>query len=302
MHDKRPTTASTAPNNQRTDERIDDVGPLTHAAAVGARSTHHVVETSDGEPVLVHCDFIRTDGTITSNLDKIPLLREFIDGTAPTNASFKMREVGHAMGFDSSGGIDAFHVEWAGGWPMPPHYNVNGGNGIRYANPQHVYADSYPEVVVHCDCEATFDTNPDGYKNWVRDVDQHEDGCKPYQRLRARAKLAEERERLIARCGNMGWRVPEIAPRIGMMASAVRSRMTAYGLSATLLRDQYRRKAGNTYVYTVVETDADASLVVDAYGHDRSVLSRWATGYGDYRYNGRAWMYDGDHDADGAAE
>jgi len=163
-------------------------------------------------------------------------------------------------------------MEFAGSWRT---HETQSTKEQRYVNPNYGYVRQYSDLSVECECGAivtqhyALDSNP-------RDIEHdHADDCMPFDRMRARADLAEVRWNEINRLSRLGWKATEIAPRIGVSRSKTCKFATDYGTSVKELFNEFRRMAGNSYSI-LVENGVSSDEIESIYGYDRTTLYRWS--------------------------
>lgn len=233
----------------------------------------------------IHEFMTRIDGSLSKGAEQIPQVREFIEELPPTAASFKLRDV---PDLEHSTALDMEHMEFLKCWKPPEHFQRTRKN--QYINPGHAHAYHYTDHIAECKCGAILarfiDRSSGG--NPLQNSHNHSDDCKPQWRMRARARLAEEREQEMLRLGPMGWRSRNFAARFGLTTrSGVNGLPQRYGFTFTELRNEYRRLAANTYTHFVLNTTTTGEEICEIYGHAPATISEWRREYGDGYDDGR---------------
>lgn len=221
-------------------------------------------------------NFLFTEaGEWSAKNKRIPAVREFIAGMADTAALFSTSEM------DSNTiRLKTIHFEFCGTWPLSEYY---GFSGVRkFINPNGHHPHRYSDLVVTCECGAKLTRNYEDGGNSLRSEHAHNDGCKPYQRLEARAKMSRLREAHLKRLTAMGMTGTEIAPRLGMRPNTVGGVAKQFGTSIEALRNEYRIRAGNTYRYARTVLEVPAEDVAAVYDHERTTLAKWADDHGTF--------------------
>jgi hypothetical protein len=136
---------------------------------------------------------------------------------------------------------------------------------------------------VTCPCGAQFVKNYETDDTPIENNSEHKPGCMPFDRLRARGDANEQRYKLIRRCGWLGWKGPDIGPRLGVSENHVGGYARDYNLTLRKNYTQYRRAVGRTSAYAIVHGDADLQLMADIYGHSIKSIRTWAKEYSAYK-------------------
>jgi hypothetical protein len=212
----------------------------------------------------------------------IPEIREHIESKPATAAKFRVADVGPVEDSVGAKAVTDEMLEFLGSWPHPDRFATSHQRGRGYVNPNYVHAGTLSDLVVECQCGVQMVRNYrriDKGGNPLAEID-HNDGCKPQWRLEARARMAQRREVMLRRLGVMGWHRGKIAPRFGLEGgTSVAGLPQEYGLSFGGLRDEYHRRAANTYA-VAIEAGESAADVAEIYGHHVTTLSRWKREYG----------------------
>lgn len=219
-----------------------------------------------------HEFFINSDEGLLENAKRIPIVREYIKTLPDTAATFKLKQIDDL----ENGHVHNLFMEFIGSWALPDHRELK---ETRYVNPNYAHASNYSDMIVMCDCGALLNHN---YENETQRVDNehnHTESCQSFQRMRARADMAEARYKEIQRLSWLGWKGVDIGPRFGMTRSNVGSVARDFGLSLQELYHDYQASAGKTYHYLVREQGNSAQTIADIYGHTPSTLGRWADEY-----------------------
>ena len=215
----------------------------------------------------------RNKGILSEDAKKIPLIRDFIDDLAETAGTFQIRNI------DGIGGckVDDRIMEFVGSWQLHDEY-CQGRE--RWVNPTYIHLGQYPDSIVYCDCGAKLVVNYEkGVNNGLMDANEHNEDCKQFHRLRARAKINEMRYNQIRRLSWMGWRGSDIAPRLGIPSNTVSSTAHDFGMTHEDLYDYYHQATAKTYHYCCTERDIDPELMADIYGHSTDYLRRLEKAY-----------------------
>lgn len=238
-----------------------------------------------------HEVLLNSDGSLKHSAKTIPKVREYIQSLPKTSVTFSPSSKSAISGSSRNGEFDDFHipnietpqVEFAGAWRVPDYYDLAEGNGRIFVNPYAYHANTYPGIIVQCQCGANFSVAYDDDRGNIRNEHNHEESCRPWYRLEARAEMARRRIEELERLGEMGWQSNTVGPYLGRNKDGVGQLAQRNNTSMTEIRDAYRRKAGNTYAYLVREEGHSSELVAEIYDHDRSTLGRWSYQYGDYQ-------------------
>jgi len=218
----------------------------------------------------MHSFLLDQDGELTQRARDIPMMRNWIQSLPDTRATFRLCDMP----------VNPSHtpvelVEFLKAWQVDEEIYGASGNTTRFVNPNYVHSHTYSDSSVVCDCGARFTHNYETAGN-LTDEHEHSRDCKPHNRLRARADMAELRDRMIRRLTALGWKGPDIGARLGVVPTNVSSIAAENGHTLTKLREQYRRNASKTYVHLVRTKGVSASVVSDIYDHAPTTLSRWA--------------------------
>lgn len=220
------------------------------------------------------------DGELIEAAKEVPKIRNYIENLPKTSITFNITRIG---GLKKRKIKDKdILTEFAGAWRVPSYYDLAQENGRVFVNPYAYHANTYPDIVVECQCGTVFSVAYDDDRRNLRNEHSHEDFCKPWYRLEARAEMSRRREKMLERLGQMGWKSTKIGPRLGMSKNGVGQLARMNNTSMQELRDAYRKRAGNTYAHLVRKKEYPSTLIGEIYGHNRSTLGRWAYRYGDY--------------------
>lgn len=234
-----------------------------------------------GEDVDVHRFLFLRDGEVNDEVVRvaIPVMRQKLAEKPETAAMYRKKHISHNP--SSRMGRDLYY-EFAGTWVVPKELYSPGDSDRLYANPHHIHAYRYSDVFTECPCDgdAIVKTSYDS-PEFLRDAIGEHENCKPYDRLRARANLCEQREDITLRLLTLGWDGSKIAPRIGFRTKSIGSLCRDFGYTVTEMKSDFRRLAGNTYVTLVHDRGYSPEDVAACYGYDRRTLLRYARDYGD---------------------
>lgn len=178
-------------------------------------------------------------------------------------------------------------VEWFGSWQMPDRYK-NTTTVYRYLNPNHPNVSRYSDCVVQCACGAWISYGYRGSEGSDQEGSQHTDDCKPWWRYEAHSQYSRKRLETIRQMVRMGFKAPMISKRVGVDRNSLGSIMAQNNETIREYRDEFRRRAGNTYFVLVHGWGVSAQEVADVYGYSVTTLGRWIRKYSDYESNNRS--------------
>ena len=222
----------------------------------------------------------------------IPELREAISEMPSTQATFSFPE----LDIDNRK-FQEVHCEFVRAWPV--WEGMSRRRRREFVNPGYAHAEHFTDVVVDCDCDNSFAHTNDGPWTKLQNEHQHGDDCQIYDRLRARADLAEQRHKLFDRLIWLGWNAKEMGRRFGVGQNSVTSMASRLGFTLTERRDEYREAVAKTYVMLVREYGVPSKDVVEIYDHTRSTINRWVNKFDIqaenaemYRDEGGMWQWE----------
>jgi hypothetical protein len=202
---------------------------------------------------------------------QLPHIRDYIDGLAETAGTFKLGNIEDVY----QPNFTDEHIEFCHAWPVHDIYAPEAER--LYVNPNYVHAHTYTDLIVRCECGAHFSRNYEDDFNSLRNEHDHEDHCLPHWRLAARARMTEQRWRMMNRLTRIGWRGSDMAARLGARTRDMGPYADQFNTTVGELYQSYRRITGNTYRYLVHYVDIDAQTVSDIYNHAPTTMTKWAT-------------------------
>lgn len=218
-----------------------------------------------------HEFLLDSTGGLSKTVRRLPRIREYIESLPETTATFKLSDAGEFAAHT----VTEQMIEFLKAWPLADYHAQSNHGGRHFVNPDYIHAHTYTDLIVECECGATFTRNYEADDSRLRDEDNHADHCMPYQRLRCRARMSELRWNEMNRLTRLGWNSSDLAARFGTHQSYAGQLTKTYNTSVSALRDSYRRRAGNTYHYLVHEVGESSKEVADIYGHARDSLNEW---------------------------
>lgn len=238
-----------------------------------------------------HDFLLKKDGGLSEPAKKLPDIRRYIDGMPETKATFLLSQV---PGVEPSG-LRRVHCEFVGSWQLHRRYKDREYAPARFVNPRYVHREKFMDMIVTCECGAVFSEISGVGMNGLGDESEHREDCLPQYRMEARSRLYEEVYERILRLTRIGWWGPDLAPRIACSPASVRDRCRSFDLRLRDLRDEFRRIAGNTYIFLVQENGVSSRKLADVYDHTPSSLREWAREYAEYE-SGEECEVDSDAD------
>jgi len=240
------------------------------------------------EPYREFHDFLLdSDGELRKPARALPKMRRQVQALPETAASFTRTDV-----VPHDGRVLDIFYEFLGAWRLVERYGPSGASH-RYVNPQYQYAHRFSDVVVECQCGATFVRN---YEDEYRPIDsasEHADTCVPHWRLRARAEMSQRRHQMLLRLGWLGWKGTDMGHRFGVTRDHTGAYARDYHLTLRECYEQYREAAANTCAHLVTRTDVGLDELANIYGHTRSSVVRWLNEYTEYEAaNGGGFSHD----------
>lgn len=108
-----------------------------------------------------------------------------------------------------------------GSWQVPDYYDGGKQGTVRWVNPAYPHRHQFADVFTRCECGALMirETRSRGDTVFRKEQD-HADDCKRSWRLRARARLNEERAERIETILRHGISARSMAPRLGLAEDA----------------------------------------------------------------------------------
>lgn len=214
-------------------------------------------------------------------------LRDYMEERPPTAQTFTLADLedwDYRM-------FDEDMLTMAGTWKLPdPAAPSRSSRSDLYINPNYEHKNRFPEVWEECECGAVLTRSYNDGENRYEAERQHQIECRTQDRLRCRANLLDQRERVLRRGLLLGRSGRQLAPQIGLAADGIGEISKALRIDMDHLKDIYREKAGRTYVKLVAD-GVSAELVAGAYGCHVETLSRRARKLTEYTYdhNIRKW-------------
>lgn len=221
---------------------------------------------------MTHSFLVSDDGTFSESARAVPHVRSHIEGLSDTAKTFSTN---HIDGVNEHA-VDGRVVEFCGAWPIHEVHD-DSGRREKYVNPNYVHSNTVSDIVVECGCGALLTRSYNDEKYALLDTANHNEGCMPFDRHRARADMSEQRYDELLRLTRLGWRGPRIAARFGISADDIGSQVQQYGTTLTALREVYKREAALTYIE--LSRRELGREVAELYGHGPSTISRWASEY-----------------------
>lgn len=234
-------------------------------------------------------DFLITpDGELRSVAYDLPEIRNEIQNLPETAASFDTPDVLS----NPQARTEPIIFEFCKAWPMREEYGPTGSRE-RYVNPNYIHAHRYSDLMVECECGATFVRNYEDDQSPMDGESAHREQCLPHWRLRARAEMSEKRYNMIRRLGWLGWKGMQMGHRFGVTENHCGSYARDYGITLRGAYDNYRRAAGKTSAYLITFTDADLELMAEVYGHSTKSIRDWMKQHTAYQPSaGGGWEND----------
>jgi hypothetical protein len=234
--------------------------------------------TGGGVEHEVHEFLLNADNELKQSMTELPRIREYISELPETASTFRLKQIDGIY----QPNFKDIHLEFLKSWRLHNLYAPE--NQRVYVNPHHVHAHRYTDLVVECECGTKLTRNYEDDGNGLRNEHEHADDCLPQWRLRARAQMTEMRYTYMYRLGALGWHGKDMAPRFGMKPTSIGVIADQFHTTLQDVFSEYRRVAGNTHAYLVMDCDEPAEKIADIYGHARDTMRRWAQEYGDVEY------------------
>ena len=224
-----------------------------------------------------HGFLLDRNGNLNAGARQLPEVRNYIQNLPETASTF---DTAH-LPMDCTSGLTELHFELCKAWPFVEDYGPT-GDGRRFVNPNYVHANRLSDVIVECECGARFVKNYEVENSPIQEPSEHNADCLPFDRLRARAEMNEKRWRLIKRLGWLGWKGPDIGPRLGVTKNHTGAYVRDYNFTLRENYEQYRKAVGKTTAYLVVNDKATLDEMAGIYGHTKHSIRVWAKEHSDY--------------------
>lgn len=227
---------------------------------------------SDFHGFLINCS-----GELNEAASVLGEVREYINDLPKTASTFRLS----ALPLPKYGRITRHHLELCKAWPFVSDYGPTGDHR-RYVNPNSDHAYQFSDLIVECACGARFVKNYEVENSPIQQESEHTDSCMPFHRLEARAEMSRKRYKLIRRLGWLGWKGPDIAPRMGVTQNHTGGYTRDYGIDLRENFVQYRRAVGRTSAYLILREQATLSGMAEVYGHSTKSIREWAKKHSPY--------------------
>lgn len=218
-----------------------------------------------------HGFLINHRGELNAAARSLPDIRQYISNRPQTASTFDATN----LPVPPSTQVTKHHLELCYAWPFVDDYGPT-GNNRRFVNPQYPHAHRFSDLIVECECGARFVKNYEVDDSPIQQASQHTESCMPFHRLEARAEMSRRRYNKIRRLGWLGWKGPDIAPRIGVTRNHTGGYSREYGITLRENYEQYRYAVANTSAYLILRGEADLSTMADIYGHSTKSIRDWA--------------------------
>jgi len=223
------------------------------------------------DPTDPHHEFMFTDGDYEPVLIAAEIQRG-VEDLPPTAATFKLDRV---LDRDvPRSAIPVEIVELTGAWPVPEAY-TQGQNGQKYVNPNYDDARLYSEVVTKCACGAVMIRQESiRGEGVVPGEHEHTDDCPKDFRLHARARLAEQRRRVVKRGLYLGHSIRAMQDRLGLSRDSLGEEAKELGISPiSEIKERGRQVLARTWARLAREYSP--SVIGDAYGCHGQKIRRY---------------------------
>lgn len=233
----------------------------------------------------LHQFLLLSSGELRRPARSIPDIRNYIEEQRETSATFRISEIDGIRSDQTSQEI----MEFAGSWKLHDVYSSNGKRA--FVNPNYKHVTMYSDLIVECHCGETIVPTRTEVESPFRNAEVHAEDCLPHHRLRCQAKATEKQYNMLRRLPIMGWRWKDVNRRFGNERDSTSRFKEKFDLEVTTLRNEYKRRAGNTYKHLVHNCNEKGSLIADIYDvYSPSTLNRWYREHGDEEIEEREFV------------
>lgn len=227
----------------------------------------------------IHEFMVNTDGELSESAKALPTIREHLEKIPKTKAFFRLSHVDEEITVSR---IRPRVMEFLGAWEVPDWCDRRSSNktGKRYVNPNYVHAPMYTDLRRECSCGAVITRSFQENATGIERENVHDDEtCFVCQRRRLKKEIREESYKEIVRLAKLGWRAKEIGNRLACSEKVVKYTLYKNDLTIIDLREEFHRKAANTYTFLVNARNVDRGKVAGAYGIAPSHIRKWRREY-----------------------